>query len=296
MYCPNCGMENPDEVRNCGNCGAVFGNAPATAAPITPKTSGLAIAALVLGIMSIFTCLLTGIPSIICGIISFIKIEKSGGRITGKSFAISGIVLPVVVLPILLMVILIPSLSKVREQSKQVVCLSNLRQLSIGWCIYADENDTKIVNGVAGQQGENGLSWTGRDWSSDYSSVQPLSEREQIQAIQDGALWQYCRSKEIYRCPAGLPKHLRTYSIVDSMNGIAREGTEEKQDVYIKTRTQIRRLASRIVFIDVGQIIPETYSVYYDRQQWWDQPPVCHNNGATLSYADGHAEYYIQSQ
>jgi prepilin-type processing-associated H-X9-DG protein len=61
--------------------------------------------------------------------------------------------------------------------------------------------------------------------------------------------------------------------------------------VFIKSRVHIRRLASRIVFIDVGQIIPETYAVYYNQQKWWDQPPVRHDDGTTLSFADGHAEY-----
>jgi hypothetical protein len=290
MYCQTCGTQNPDNAQSCNACGAVLTPSATTAAPITPKISGLAIAALVLGLLSFIFNILTGIPAVILGIIALVKIEKSGGKITGKGFAIAGIIVPVFSF-VLMIAILMPALFRARAQAKRVICLNNLKQLSLAWYIYADENDTRIVNGVAGQQGENGLSWTGRDWSSDYLSVQPLSKREQIQAIQDGALWQYCCSKEMYRCPSGLPGHLRTYSIVDSMNGIEREGTEEKQDVYIKTRTQIRRPASRIVFIDVGQIIPETYSVYYDRQQWWDQPPLRHNNGTTLSYADEHAEY-----
>ena len=65
MYCPKCGTQNPDEVRYCGNCGTAFGAAPAAAAPIMPqtsvipKTSRLAIAALVCAILSIFTCMIT---------------------------------------------------------------------------------------------------------------------------------------------------------------------------------------------------------------------------------------------
>lgn len=292
MYCPKCGKANPDDVQSCGTCGALFPPSPPTAAePIIPKTSGLAIAAFVLGLLSILLGILTGLPAIILGIIALIKIEKSGGITTGKGFAITGIIVPVISFA-LMIAILLPALSRVKAQAKRVVCLNNLRQLSLAWIIYSDENDFHIVNGAAGQQRANELFWTGRDWSSDMMSEQLLSEREQIQAIHNGALWQYCRSKEIYRCPAGLSGHLRTYSIVDSMNGIAREGTEEKLGVYIKKRTQIRQPALRIVFIDVGQVIPETYAVYYDQQKWWDQPPVRHDDGTTVSFADGHSEYW----
>lgn len=146
MYCPKCGTENPDEVRFCGNCGAVFGAAPAAAVPIMmPKTSGLAIVALVLGILSLFTCALTAIPSIICGIISLIKIEKSGGRLTGKGFAITGIIVPLISLPILLMVILMPALSRVKAQAQTVTCRANLRQWALAYNLYFNENDGSFI-------------------------------------------------------------------------------------------------------------------------------------------------------
>ncbi|MBA7636270.1 hypothetical protein ES703_43886 [subsurface metagenome] len=46
---------------------------------------------MVLGILSVFTCGITAIPAVILGIISLVKIEKSGGRLTGRVFAIVGI-------------------------------------------------------------------------------------------------------------------------------------------------------------------------------------------------------------
>jgi hypothetical protein len=64
------------------------------------KTSGLAITSLVLAILSPFTCLLTAIPAIILGIVGLVKISKSGGQLKGSGFAIAGIALPVVLLPL----------------------------------------------------------------------------------------------------------------------------------------------------------------------------------------------------
>ena len=144
MYCPKCGTENPDEVRFCGNCGAAFDAAPAAAVPIMPKTSGMAIAALVLGILSLFTCALTAIPSIICWIISLIKIEKSGGRLTGKGFAITGIIVPLISLPILLMGILMPALSRVRQNAFRMVCATNLSGIGKAMMLYANDFDDEF--------------------------------------------------------------------------------------------------------------------------------------------------------
>ena len=46
----------------------------------------------------------------------------------------------------LLMAFLIPALHRAREQGARAVCLNNLRQLTVAWILYAEENDYKIVN------------------------------------------------------------------------------------------------------------------------------------------------------
>lgn len=57
------------------------------------KTDGMAIAALVLGILSPLCCgLVSGLPAIILGIVGMNKIKESNGRLTGKGFCIAGII------------------------------------------------------------------------------------------------------------------------------------------------------------------------------------------------------------
>jgi hypothetical protein len=164
MYCPKCGTQNPNDAQSCNACGAILSPVPPTPPePITAKTSGLAIASLVLGIMSIFTCALTAIPSIICGIISLIKIEKSGGRLTGKGFAISGIILPVAALPILLMAILMPALARVRQTAFQMVCGTNLSGIGKAMLLYASDFDDEFP-----RAGGKTTRWSGKiaDWQA----------------------------------------------------------------------------------------------------------------------------------
>jgi prepilin-type processing-associated H-X9-DG protein len=109
------------------------------------KTSGLAITSLVLAILSPFTCLLTAIPAIILGIVGLVKISKSGGQLKGSGFAIAGIALPVVLLPLvaLLMGILMPALARVRQIAFRQVCGNNMSALGKSMLIYAGDYDEK---------------------------------------------------------------------------------------------------------------------------------------------------------
>jgi hypothetical protein len=143
MYCPKCGEENPDDAKLCHSCSSALSGTPAQAPAIAVKTSGLAIAALVLGILSIFTVGLTILPAIICGIIGLVKIEKSGGRVTGRAFAIIGIVSPVLLLP-LLMAILMPALARVRQIAFRQVCGTNLSGIGRAMLLYSNDYDDEL--------------------------------------------------------------------------------------------------------------------------------------------------------
>jgi hypothetical protein len=143
MFCPKCGKENPDDVQVCHSCSSVLTITPAQAPGLGVKTSGLAIAALVLGILSFFTFGITAIPAIILGIISLVRIEKSGGRITGRGFAIAGIAVPVLgLLP--LMGVLLPAMFKTRQTDFRMVCGTNLSRIGKAMLIYSNDYDDKL--------------------------------------------------------------------------------------------------------------------------------------------------------
>jgi len=59
--------------------------------------------------------------------------------------------LVVIAIIALLMAVLMPALNRAREQGKRGVCLNNLKQLTLGWILYADDNDDRIVEANTGR-------------------------------------------------------------------------------------------------------------------------------------------------
>ncbi|NIP28723.1 MAG: DUF4190 domain-containing protein [Phycisphaerae bacterium] len=141
MYCPKCGTQNPDVALVCSSCSAVLSDVSTPRQMPAPKTSGLAIAALVLGILSPFTCYISAIPAIIMGIVALVKIPQSGGQLKGSGLAITGIVLPVALLPLVpcLMGILMPALARIRQVAFRMVCGENMSGLGRAMLIYAND-------------------------------------------------------------------------------------------------------------------------------------------------------------
>ena len=106
--------------------------------PSTPKTSGLAITSLILGIVGGCTLGLLSIVGLILGIMAAKKIKASGGTIGGRGLAIAGIIVSILTLIIGLAIAAIvgagallgvAGLSTAKDFATQAMCENNLRQL-----------------------------------------------------------------------------------------------------------------------------------------------------------------------
>ncbi len=218
------------------------------------------------------------------------SIFKSDKRTAGGFTLVE--LLVVISILALLMAILMPALSRARNQAKRTVCMNNLHQLILAWTMYADQNGDHIVSG-----GENlaplapdekyDNPWCGWDWTFAISG----NTRNQIEAMKKGALFPYVRNIKLYRCPQGKRDMLRTYTIVESMHG--KYKGHAHQGTVITNRLQIRHPDKRIVFLEEGYVSPDSFIVEYDIEEWAGDKPQCpHLGGANFALADGTVQYW----
>jgi len=173
VYCVHCGAQNPGDAKTCVSCGLILvmpqgsqqpqgpGTPPPPSArpPVQTKTSGLAIAAFVLGLLSVVGGL-TAIPAIILGIIALVAIERSGGRLTGIAFAVIGIVIPVFAC-IMMVGILMPALARVRLLAFRMTCGTNLSGIGRAMMVYAGDYDDKLP-----RAGGRNATWGTTQWNA----------------------------------------------------------------------------------------------------------------------------------
>ncbi len=114
-------------------------------APVAPKTSGMAVTSLVVGILGACTFGIGSIIGLILGLVSLNKIKKSNGQLGGKGLAIAGVCVSVAVIPItaILAGLLLPALANAKGKAQTINCVNNLKQIALAARIYAnDHNDT----------------------------------------------------------------------------------------------------------------------------------------------------------
>jgi len=124
--------------------------------------------------------------------------------------------LVVIAIIAILMAILMPALNRVKEQGKRISCMSNLKQLMLGWYMYAEDNGEKIVFAITNAGAETdttfGGSSTKRQKAWVYYMGANASEVQQRQGLRDGGLYEYVKEEKLFKCPTGVRGELITYS------------------------------------------------------------------------------------
>lgn len=226
----------------------------------------------------------------------------------------------------ILAAMLLPVLSKTKQKAKGIQCLSNLRQVSLGWTIYTDENgDRYAPNASTGAAhssvGEDTInpSWVaglmGGAAHPDNTNIQKLTGASYAPF---GSIGGYVKNPNVYHCPSDVSADPdsglgRVRSI--SMNSWINPGrTNDHDSAYWNMpfkkfdRSANFGLASPTdIFVLVDErpesindgwlwLSVEGYnsdgSVNISELNVYDLPAIYHNKASSFSFADGHCEIH----
>jgi prepilin-type N-terminal cleavage/methylation domain-containing protein/prepilin-type processing-associated H-X9-DG protein len=218
--------------------------------------------------------------------------------------------LVVIAIIAILAALLLPVLDKSKQKATQTACQNNIRQLQLGWIMYAgdfaDHLPHNSVGDGAGETADN-PGWVAGDMWLDCDVGQDLTESTNTDLLvgskytEFGSIGGYVKNPVVYHCPAdlstvtiggqGLPR-VRSVSMNNYMGALEVPGFRSFMKMQELTAPGP---ADAWVFMDErpDSINDGLFAVAPASQYAIiDYPASYHNRGSSLSFADGHTAYH----
>jgi prepilin-type N-terminal cleavage/methylation domain-containing protein/prepilin-type processing-associated H-X9-DG protein len=232
-------------------------------------------------------------------------------RHTGKGFTLIELLVVIAIIAILA-ALLLPALSKAKTKALGITCMSNLKQLQLGWVLYSGENEDKIVRNGQEPGGAtvpiNASFLPGganSGWVLGRVDAAVGNAATNTALIENGLLFPLVNNLSVYKCPADRKQFngvntVRSMSMSAWMNSI----TSWNDIIGYTGSTRLRDFRKQG---DISDPSPSLCWVFIDENPnsindgwfvadpnkpnlWYDSPASYHNNAGGLSFADGHAE------
>jgi prepilin-type N-terminal cleavage/methylation domain-containing protein/prepilin-type processing-associated H-X9-DG protein len=212
----------------------------------------------------------------------------------GQGFTLIELLVVIAIIAILAGMLL-PALSQAKAKATGIKCLNNEKQLTLAWLMYAHDNNDRLVSNFLNTTN----AWIGGNVSALPGATNRLD-------VQNGRLFPFNGSFEIYQCPSDIVAgfrvgsrkviRVRSYSMNGQMGGdptitFVNPGAPPKSSLGAVIRPDP---VNAMVFVDedAASIDDGYFAVQAAPPRWtWQNTAASrHGNGGILSFADGHAE------
>jgi prepilin-type N-terminal cleavage/methylation domain-containing protein len=203
--------------------------------------------------------------------------------------------LTVIAIIAILAALLLPALSQGKENAIRAVCLNNQKQLELAWQLYADGNHGVLALNDWVFRAANVAESPTNSWVVGNAGLDAA-----LTTITGGSIYPYVKDVRVYRCPANRSlvlgtstPILRTYSLSCFMGGPPVD--TNNYGVYpLHQMSQIRNPSRSLTFLEEDDATIDDGHFLYSPliNNWYNIPSWAHRNGTTLTFADGHGEYW----
>ncbi len=202
--------------------------------------------------------------------------------------------LVVIAIIAILAAILFPVFARARERARQTTCLSNLRQIGLGWQMYATDYNERVMPVELHTPGEVKYYW----WTA-------FNEATSTRIPEAGLIYPYMRNNEINVCPSfsndmrasiGFTGYAYNYVYLspidyDPVDWTPSLSTVSLASIRNPSETVLFADAARINFMDGTTVEGNTYLEPPSQ----DYPGFHgrHNGVGNIVWADGHASAMV---
>ena len=197
---------------------------------------------------------------------------------------------------------LLPALSRARLKATGANCVSNLRQLVLGWTMYATDNQEnlfptqlRLASGTVVDHPGGGY-WRGPTPGIAQGITQAEALRRVYAGMSNTPLQNYCPSYQVYHCPGdsriklapGKGWAFDSYSKANGMAGVAWDSAVP----YTKD-TQVTAPSETMVFVEEADSRGSNLGTWVINVQppgWVDPFAIFHGQVSSFAFQDGHAE------
>jgi prepilin-type N-terminal cleavage/methylation domain-containing protein/prepilin-type processing-associated H-X9-DG protein len=203
--------------------------------------------------------------------------------------------LVVIAIIAILAAILFPVFAQTREKGRQTSCLSNMKQLGLGFAAYLADYDGVFpgrAGGVDNNNAFNTLPVTNAPSPWGHWTCGQVVATANPCRVEQGGIYPYVKNTQVFICPSdvnGRTKRL-SYSFRNVL-GAAQETT-------VVTPSNSVMLVDESATLNDGNYSPYSFSAGFTNNAdgsagLQDQPTFIHNGGTVLLFVDGHAKWFL---